>query len=210
MVYFSKETLKFLKQLEKNNNRDWFNKNKQRYLDSVKDPFETFIGDLIEAMTPHFDSLPITPKDAIFRIYRDVRFSKDKSPYKTKISAIVSPGGTKNKTIPGIYLEISASEMRIYSGLYMLDSKQLYNVRSHISHNLEEFESLISDDKFVNSFAEILTRISLFKLDENPTTYSSSSFFEIVVFAKESTLFATSDAIIASICSSSARSNKVP
>jgi uncharacterized protein (TIGR02453 family) len=155
MVYFSKETLKFLKQLEKNNNRDWFNKNKQRYLDDVKTSFELFIGDLIEAMAPHFDSLPITPKDAIFRIYRDVRFSKDKSPYKTKISAIVSPGGRKNKTIPGIYLEISASEMRIYSGLYALDSKELYNVRSHIIHNSEQFDKLINSVNFVKSFGAI-------------------------------------------------------
>jgi len=155
MAYFTQETIKFLKQLEKNNNRDWFNENKQRYLDFIKDPFEVFVGDLIEAMSPHFESLPITPKDAIFRIYRDVRFGKNKAPYKTNISAIVSPGGRKNKTIPGLYIEINAKEMHIYSGLYMPATKELYNVRSHISHNLEVFDKLISDKKFISTFTEI-------------------------------------------------------
>jgi len=155
MAYFSNETIAFLKQLEKNNNRDWFNAHKQDYLDHVKNPFETFIGDLIEAMSVHFESLPITPKDAIFRIYRDVRFSKDKSPYKTKISALVSPGGRKNRTMPGIYLEFSPNDMRIYSGLYALETKELYNLRSHISHNLKAFDELIHNDAFVKEFGEI-------------------------------------------------------
>lgn len=155
MAYFTKETLNLLKKLKKNNNREWFNENKLQYIENVKEPFEVFIGDLIEAMNPYFESLPITAKDAIFRIYRDVRFSKDKTPYKTKVSAIISPGGRKDKIIPGIYLEISPEDMRVYSGLYQLDSKQLFNVRSHITHNLDEFKSLISSSNFVNTFTEI-------------------------------------------------------
>ena len=155
MSYFTKETLNLLKKLKNNNNREWFNENKPKYIANVKEPFEVFIDDLIEAMNPYFESLPITPKDAIFRIYRDVRFSKDKTPYKTKVSAIISPGGRKDKIIPGIYLEISADDMRVYSGLYQLDSKQLFNVRSHISHNLDEFKSLVSSSKFVKTFTDI-------------------------------------------------------
>jgi uncharacterized protein (TIGR02453 family) len=155
MTYFKKDTLYFLEQLEKNNNRDWFNENKKRYTESVKEPFEVFIGDLIDAMQPHIESLAITPKEAIFRIYRDVRFGKDKSPYKTNISAIVSPGGRKDKTIPGIYIEISAKEMSLYSGLYMPDAKQLKSVRTHITHNLKEFSSLINNPKFKSEFGEL-------------------------------------------------------
>lgn len=155
MSYFTKETLNLLKKLKKNNNRDWFNENKPHYIENVKEPFEVFIGDLIDAMNPYFEDLAITPKDAIFRIYRDVRFSKDKTPYKTKVSAIISPGGRKDKIIPGIYLEISPDDMRVYSGLYQLDSKQLFNVRSHISHNMDEFNTLITNSKFVKTFMEI-------------------------------------------------------
>ena len=68
MAYFTKDLIKFLKDLEKNNDRDWFNANKDRYLKSVKEPFELFIADLIESMSPQFESLAITPKEAIFRI----------------------------------------------------------------------------------------------------------------------------------------------
>ena len=155
MAYFSKDLIKFLKELKKNNERDWFNANKKCYLSSVKEPFEVFIGDLIEAMSPHFESLSITPKEAIFRIYRDVRFSKNKSPYKVQVSALVNPGGRKAMTMPGIYLEISPDHFRVYSGMYMLDSKQLKNLRFHITHNLEEFSALISDKKFLEVFGEV-------------------------------------------------------
>jgi len=155
MAYFTQEFTSFLKELKENNNREWFNENKSRYIAKVKDPFEVFVGDLIEAINPYFESLPIAPKDAIFRIYRDVRFSKNKTPYKTNVSAIVSPGGRKDKTIPGIYLEITSDDIQLYSGLYQLDSKQLLNVRSHISHNMEEFNQLISNRKFINTFTEI-------------------------------------------------------
>ncbi|MEN8247646.1 MAG: DUF2461 domain-containing protein [Bacteroidota bacterium] len=155
MSYFAKETITFLKQLKKNNNREWFNDNKARYTQFVKEPFELFITDLIDAISPLIENLAITPKDAIFRIYRDVRFSKDKSPYKTHVSAIVSPGGRKNKIIPGVYFELNGEEARVYSGLYMSDSKQLKNLRSHISHNLNEFDQLITSNEFVNTFGEI-------------------------------------------------------
>ena len=155
MAYFTQEFTSFLKELKENNNREWFNENKSRYIAKVKDPFEVFVGDLIEAINPYFESLPIAPKDAIFRIYRDVRFSKNKTPYKTNVSAIVSPGGRKDKTIPGIYLEITSDDIQLYSGLYQLDSKQLLNVRSHISHNMEAFNQLISNRKFINTFTEI-------------------------------------------------------
>lgn len=155
MVYFSKETISFLKQLKKNNNRDWFNKNKKSYIQYVKEPFENFIADLIDAMGPYFDNLSIAPKDAIFKIYRDVRFSKDKSPYKTHVSAIISPAGRKDNNIPGIYIELNGDEIRVYSGLYMPDSKQLKNLRSHIIHNLDEFDQLITSNEFVGAFGEI-------------------------------------------------------
>jgi len=155
MVYFTKNSFEFLTDLEKNNDREWFNANKKRFIEDLKDPFEKFIADLIEAMTPFFDSMPIAPKDAIFRIYRDVRFSKNKLPYKTRVSALVNPGGRKEMTRPGLYIEISAREIGIYSGLYMLDTQQLRNVRSHISHNLDLFDRLITNPSFKKTFGEV-------------------------------------------------------
>ena len=155
MIYFTEDTLAFLNELKANNNRDWFNANKKRYEQHVKNPYQKFIGDLIDALGPQYPALAITPKDAIFRIYRDVRFSKDKSPYKTKVSAIITPGGRKDMTSVGLYNELSGDDFRIYSGLYQLDATQLKNVRTHISYNMEEFQSLITDKKFVKVFGEV-------------------------------------------------------
>jgi len=155
MIYFSKETLNFLTSLAKNNDREWFNMHKEDFISQVKLPFELFISDLIEALQPHFKLLTITPKDAIFRIYRDVRFSKDKSPYKTKVSALVTPGGRKDRSSPGLYIEINGKEARVYSGLYQLSSKQLRNVRTHISYNLETFHALVTNKSFLQTFGEV-------------------------------------------------------
>ncbi|KAB2842673.1 MAG: TIGR02453 family protein, partial [Melioribacteraceae bacterium] len=82
MSHFSKELIKFLKDLSKNNNREWFTENKKRYENFVKEPFFNFIDELITRMNMDDPSIAIEPKDAIFRIHRDVRFSNDKSPYK--------------------------------------------------------------------------------------------------------------------------------
>ena len=155
MAYFTKDVLKFLKDLDKNNNRDWFNANKDRYVEHIKEPFEAFIQVMIDEMQKLDRNVLITPKDAIFRIYRDTRFSKDKTPYKTYISAIVSGGGRKNRSSPGVYLQFSAEDAKIYSGAYELDKNGLQNVREGIASNLKEFDKLINDKKFKNKFGEV-------------------------------------------------------
>ena len=155
MAYFTDEFLKFLRDLEKNNNRDWFNANKSRYVEHVKEPFEAFVQKLIDEMQKLDPSVLITPKDAVFRIYRDTRFSKDKTPYKTHVSAIVSQGGRKNRSSPGVYVQFSGDDVRIYSGAYELDKKALQNVREGIASNLDKFNKLINDRKFKNKFGEI-------------------------------------------------------
>ena len=99
--------------------------------------------------------MTITPKDAIFRINRDVRFSKDKSPYKIHMAALISPGGKKDKTTPAMYVQANHKDLRIYSGIHELDREQLYNIRKHISGNLTEFNRLISNKKFHEIFGEI-------------------------------------------------------
>ena len=90
MKYFTKDFAAFFKDLEKNNNREWFHENKKRYEDSVKNPFHNFVEELIGGLSDIFPTLTIQPKDAIFRIHRDVRFSKDKTPYKIHASALIS------------------------------------------------------------------------------------------------------------------------
>ena len=101
MIYFTKDFIGFFSDLENNNNRDWFHENKKRYETSVKGPFESLVSALISELSKVYPEMTITPKDAIFRINRDIRFSKDKSPYKTHMAALISPGGKKDKTTSG-------------------------------------------------------------------------------------------------------------
>jgi uncharacterized protein (TIGR02453 family) len=155
MAYIAKDFLQFLRELSTNNNRDWFNNNKKRYEDNVKKPFEAFIEVMIDEMQKLDRNILITPKDAIFRIYRDTRFSKDKTPYKTQMSAIVSRGGRKNKSTPGLYIQFSDEDARVYSGAYELDKNALQNVREAIASDLNGFNVLINDRKFKNKFGKI-------------------------------------------------------
>ena len=155
MAYFDKDFIDFFTELERNNNKNWFDENRKRYEKSIKKPFTDFVQKMIERMQEIDSSILVQPKDCMFRINRDIRFSKDKTPYKTNVSAIISKGGKKDKTSPGIYFELSPRDVRIYSGAHMLDKEQLHNLRQEIAYNMDEFKKLISDKKFVSTFGEI-------------------------------------------------------
>ena len=155
MAFFTKDFLDFFRELSRNNHRDWFQANKKRYETSVKKPFATFIQVMIDRMQADDPNVILTPKDAIFRINRDIRFSKDKTPYKTHMAAIISAGGKKNKTVPGIYLQFGAEETRLYSGAHMLEKDQLQRVREAIAAHPEKFSKLVNDKAFNKKFGEI-------------------------------------------------------
>lgn len=155
MSYFTRDLPKFLKDLAKNNDREWFKSQKPRYEEKVKEPFERFVHALIDAMHAVDKNIMITPKEAIFRIYRDTRFSKDKTPYKTQVSAIVSPGGRKDMSSPGLYVQISDKDVRAYSGMYMCDSKSLQAMRERIASEPKKFKRLYSAKAFKAYFGEI-------------------------------------------------------
>lgn len=156
MKCFNQDFIDFFKELSNNNNRDWFNENKQRYIEFVKDPFYFFIEELIHEIHDDDMLINITPKEAIFRIYKDVRFSKDKLPYKTTVSAIISQGGRKDFTTPGYYIEMDANGIRFYGGAHFLDKTQLQNLREHIASNLDEFKKLQNEKKFKKEFSTLL------------------------------------------------------
>jgi uncharacterized protein (TIGR02453 family) len=154
--FFSNEFSEFFNGLEKNNNRDWFNQNKNVFIKSVKEPFEVFIEALLNEIKEIDENIVLSPKEAIFRIYKDVRFSKDKLPYKTFVSAIISEGGRKDLTSPGIYIEMSKDGIKFYGGAHFLEREQLQKLREFISDNLDEFYSLIGDKIFKKNFGTIL------------------------------------------------------
>ncbi len=97
----NKNFLSYLKDLKNNNNRDWFHENKKRYESDLKKPFLQLLEQLIQRLQSFSPEIQITPKEAIFRINRDIRFSKDKSPNKTHVAAILSKYGRKSKGYPG-------------------------------------------------------------------------------------------------------------
>ena len=155
MAYFTTDFLDFFKELAPNNNKDWFDENRARYHENIKKPFEDFVTAVINEMRKTDKTLKITYKDCIFRINRDIRFAKDKSPYKLNRSAFVSNMGKKEKAIPGLYFELSPEHARIYTGVYQPDKEQLQALREEIAENQKEFRKIISDKKFKKLFGEI-------------------------------------------------------
>ena len=140
--------LEFLRKLSRNNNREWFEKNKPRYLD-IKADFEGFVSDLLNEMILVDESLAgLDPKKLVFRIYRDIRFSKDKTPYKTHLSAGLSPTG-KGTGVPGYYFQIEpGNKSMIASGLYLPSAELLGKIRQEIDYNGEQLTKILSEKNF--------------------------------------------------------------
>jgi len=141
---FPREGIGFLKRLKRNNNRPWFEKHKQEYESSIKLPMQSLIASLhphFQRFAPEFD---INPKRSLFRIYRDVRFSKDKTPYKTHAAAhFVLRGKPKGVEGSGYYLHIEPGEVFIGGGIYMPDNDQLKKIRSAIADHSGQFLSIV-------------------------------------------------------------------
>ena len=151
----TRATIQFLQDLDKNNDRDWFTANKKRYEKEAKAPFEQWVAQIIAACHQFDSSIRITPQDAIFRIYRDTRFSADKTPYKTHLSALISKYGRKNNDYPGFYLQIGPETIWMGGGAYFLEKDPLTKVRRYIVENDDQFEALIKATSFVEKFGEI-------------------------------------------------------
>jgi uncharacterized protein (TIGR02453 family) len=147
--------LKFLKSLARNNNRDWFEKNKDTYI-GLKESFEEFVGDVLTEMIAVDASLGgLDPKRLTYRIYRDVRFSKDKTPYKTNMSAAISSGG-KTMGVPGYYFQLEpGGKSFVAAGLYMPQPDTLAKVRQEIDYNGERLGKILKDAKFKKFFKEL-------------------------------------------------------
>lgn len=158
-------TLKFLKDLKKNNNREWFAENKEVY-ERAKADFESFLAQLIEKLSAIYPRLKdLTPKDCVFRIYRDVRFSKNKDPYKTNFAASIKPGGRKSAD-SGLYLHIEPDGEWgnfVGGGYWMPEAPLLKKIRQEIEYNHEEFFKIIKDKNFKKIFGQLeehkLTRL---------------------------------------------------
>lgn len=144
----------FFQKLKDNNNRDWFLDHKSDYENDVKAPFIELLESLIPALMEKEPSILSDPKKALFRINRDIRFSKDKTPYNVIMKAGLSPGGKKSE-LPGYYLGIDAESVHLGGGIYQLDKDALRSVRRLVATNLDEFNAIINDSVFVQHFGDI-------------------------------------------------------
>ncbi len=153
---FSGEGIRFLKRLKRNNNRTWFEKHKHEYEEYLKLPLQSFIFALQPHMASFAPEFDVSPKRSIFRIYRDIRFSKDKTPYKTHIAAhFVLRGKEKGFVGSGYYFHIEPGEVFAGGGIYMPDADQLKGIRKAIATHADEFLSILRDAGFKKRFGKI-------------------------------------------------------
>ena len=142
---FRRKTLTFLKALEQNNNRDWFAQNKQRYEDEVRVPAFEYIesmGQHLAKISPHFVVSTKKVGGSLMRVHKDIRFSKDKIPYKTNIGIQFRHARGKDVHAPGFYLHIEPKEVFIGAGIWRPDSSTLKNVRTLIDEYPQEWKKL--------------------------------------------------------------------
>jgi uncharacterized protein (TIGR02453 family) len=144
MTGFSTESFTFLRGLEDNNNRDWFNENKAQFTAHLEQPF----ADMLEALSNRLmdASRPLSGgKSTMFRMNRDVRFSKDKTLYKTNVSGILTPSGSKSEVSSILYLQLQSGGGFAAAGYYNLSPKQLIPIRDAIVERAERFDEILAE-----------------------------------------------------------------
>jgi uncharacterized protein (TIGR02453 family) len=171
------DTLPFFDELLVNNNREWFNANKDRWL-AIKADFETFTEALIAEMVKLDPSLAnTTAKSATYRIYRDTRFSSDKRPYKTHIACFLPTGGIKRMGVPGYYLQLGQEDYGLHGncslggGIFMPSPEALFAIRQEIFYNIDEFKAIMSEKKYHKFFGD--TFFTVKKLSKTPKGFPS-------------------------------------
>ena len=155
MAWFTSDFNQFFKDLAKNNNKEWFDANRKRYEAGVKKPFEAFVTEAIKRIGKHDKSVSIEAKEAIFRINKDIRFSKDKTPYKLEASAIISPAGRKDHNTPGIYFAFGPENVKFYGGCYSPEKEQILAIREAIMKDGKGFRKVIDAKAFTTLFGTV-------------------------------------------------------
>lgn len=147
-------TIQFLKDLKANNNKEWFDHNRKIY-DKVKVDYLSLANELLETMKKEDPTLEmLSAKDCIFRINRDVRFSKNKSPYKTNLGIALHPGGKKGN-LAAYYLHIEDGQTFAGGGLWMPESHLLTKVRKEIHYFYNDFTNIIYNPAFINTYSSL-------------------------------------------------------
>lgn len=189
-----KESLEFLKALDQNNNREWFAENKPWYEKSKKD-VEKLIAEMIPAIAAFEpQAANLEPKKCLFRIYKDTRFSLDKTPYKTNFGVMLSPR-SKEKSA-GFYMHISPGECFLSCGYYMLRPDQLKAIRRGIYENFDALQAILNNKQFKATIGDfyrdedVLQRVpNGFDKNHPAAEYLKLKHFYVCKFFTEKELF---------------------
>ncbi|ODT35141.1 MAG: TIGR02453 family protein [Niabella sp. SCN 42-15] len=188
-------TLKFLSELKKNNNKPWFDAHRKQY-DAAREDFVSFIQNVINSFAKKEPALAhLKAKDCMFRINRDVRFSKDKSPYKTNFGAYINAEGKKSWKA-GYYFHFEPGNSFRGGGMWMPEPVQLAKVRQEIDYNLADFKKIITSKKFKDTYGSLssdkeymLSRVPKgFEADNPAAEYLKFKSFVATAFVSDSDL----------------------
>jgi len=198
------DTLPFLTELTMNNNRPWFNDNKPRWI-AIKESFEAFTQELIDEMVKYDPSLEgLTAKKSVYRIYRDTRFSPDKTPYKTHIACFLSSWGAKNSGVPGYYFQIGTEEAyglkgtcNLGGGIFMPTPEALNAIRQEIFYCPDEFISIMNEPKYKKYYGSEFFTIK--KLQRVPKGYPADwEYADLLKYKDYCTSYMLPDRLIGS------------
>lgn len=153
---FSKEALKFLKGLEKNNKREWFQPRKEIFDRELYAPLVGLVESINDSFRKVAPEYATEPKTSIYRIYRDTRFSEDKTPYKTHVAALFARKGLPLRPSACFYFHFSPKETLMAGGAYMADASTLLAMRRHIAGNVPEFRKILASKRLRKACGELL------------------------------------------------------
>jgi len=145
---FTPATLKFLRALKRNNRREWFNAHKDDYEAHVRQPMTTVVERLAVDLRGFAPEIVASPKQSMYRIYRDTRFSENKAPYKTHVAAVFPTRGLPKHEGAGLYFHVSPTEVWVGGGMYAPQTPQLQAVREHIAANIKRLRTLVESPGF--------------------------------------------------------------
>ena len=145
---FTEQSLRFLRALKRNNRRDWFESHRDDYEAHVREPMTAIISRLAEDLREFGPEFVANPKTSMYRIYRDVRFSANKAPYKTHVAATFPARGLPRHEGAGLYFHVAANEVWVGGGLYAPPTAQLHAVREHVAGHARRLRTLVESPTF--------------------------------------------------------------
>ncbi len=152
---FGPQAREFLRDLGQNNNREWFLAHKAIYEQTLRGPLLELVGELGAALEEHCPGYATEPRKAVYRIYRDVRFSRNKAPYKTHAAAVFAPLGLDRHAGAGFYFHFSAEELLVGGGVYAPGSAELRKIRQQIAAGPEELRAILASPVFRGTFGDL-------------------------------------------------------